>query len=256
MKQKLYKDGNKKNPAILFLHGFPFDHRMWKSQIEFLKNDFYCLSYDILEKWEKSKKTEPTPFEFLVDDLFSIFEREKLGKLVVCGLSMGGYIILRALERKPELFSKIILCDTRTEEDSNEAKLKRVAGIQNINENGVDKFLKEFATNTLSELTIKAYPKLYKKALKITKDRTENSVKSFLLAMQGRTDTTSVLNQISVPTLVLCGEFDTITPPESMEKLSSQIPSSEFVKVPEAGHMAPFENPKFVNEKILEFLNK
>ncbi len=256
MKIKLYKDGNKKNPTILFLHGFPFDHRMWNSQIEFLKNKFYCLSYDILEKWEASKKAEPIPFEFLVDDLFYILEKEKLDKLVVCGLSLGGYIILRALERKPEVFSKIILCDTKTEADSNEAKLKRVAGIRNINENGVQKFLKEFATNTLCELTIKANPKLYKNALKIAKDRKETSTKSILLAIQGRTDTTSVLNKISVPALVICGEYDTLTPPESMEKLCAEIPSGEFVKVPEAGHMAPFENPKFVNEKILEFLNK
>lgn len=256
MKIKLYKDGNKKNPPILFLHGFPFDHKMWKSQIDFLKKNYYCLSYDILEKWEKAKHPESNPFEFLVDDLFSILEKEKLTSLTLCGLSMGGYIILRALERKPELFTKIILCDTRTEADSNEAKLKRVAGIKSINENGVQKFLKEFATNTLSELTIKANPKLYKKALKIASARKTTSTKSILLAIQGRTDTTSVLNKISVPTLVICGEYDALTPPESMEKLSSQIPKGEFIKVPDAGHMAPFENPKFVNEKILEFLSK
>lgn len=57
-------------------------------------------------KMGKIKKTEPTPFEFLVDDLFAILEKEKLGKLIVCGLSMGGYIILRALERKPEFFQR------------------------------------------------------------------------------------------------------------------------------------------------------
>lgn len=256
MKIKLYKNGNKKNPAILFLHGFPFDHRMWKSQVTFLKKNFYCLSYDILEKWEKAKRPEPMPFEFLVDDLFSILEKERLTDITLCGLSLGGYIILRALERKPEIFSKIILCDTKSEADSNEAKLKRVAGIQSINENGVQTFLKEFATNTLSEITIKAKPKLYKKALKIASARKANSTKSILVAIQGRTDTTSVLPKISVPTLVICGEYDALTPPESMQKLSSQIPQGQFIQVPEAGHLAPFENPKFVNEKILEFLNK
>ena len=72
----------------------------------------------------------------------------------------------------------------------------------------------------------------------------------------GRTDTTSVLSNISVPALVICGEYDALTPPESMEKLCAEIPNGEFVKVPNAGHLAPFENSKFVNETILEFLNK
>jgi 3-oxoadipate enol-lactonase len=256
MNIKLYKEGNKKNPAILFLHGFPYDHRMWKPQIKILRDNFYCISYDILEKFEKTKKPEPIPFEFLVDDLFRIIEKENLGKLIVCGLSLGGYIILRALERKPDLFSKIILCDTKTEADSNEGKLKRVEGFQKINSSGIQKYLKEFANNTLSEFTRKAYPDIYKKALKIAKTRTETSTKLILLAVMGRTDTTSVLKKITVPTLVICGEYDTLTPPDYMEKLSSEILQGEFVKVPNAGHLAPFENPKFVTPKILEFLTK
>lgn len=255
MKIKLYKEGNKKNPPILFLHGFPFDHRMWKGQIEFLKDHFYCLSYNILGKLENSKQVKPVPFEFFVDDLFSILEKEKLGKLTVCGLSLGGYILLRALERKPGLFSKVILCDTKTEADSNEGKLKRVEGFNKINSSGIQKYIKEFADNTMSEFTKKANPDIYKKALKITKDRTELSTKSILLAVMGRTDTTSVLSKISVPTLVICGEYDALTPPESMEKLCFEIPNGKFVKVPTAGHLAPFENSKFVNQKILEFLN-
>lgn len=256
MKIKIYTEGNKNNPPILFLHGFPFDHRMWKPQIKFLKNDFYCISYNILGNLEKSKKFRPMPFEFFVDDFFSIVEKLKLGKLIVCGLSMGGYIILRAVERKPEIFSKIILCDTRTEADSNETKLKRVEGIRKIDSLGLDKFIKDFADNTMSDFTKKANPDIYKKAIKITKDRTEISTKSALLAVQGRTDTNSVLSQISVPTLVICGEYDTITPLASMEELCAKIPNGEFVKVPNVGHLAPFENTKFVNEQILEFLNK
>lgn len=256
MKIKLYKYGNKNNPPILFIHGFPFDHRMWKAQIEVLKKQFYCITYDILEKLETSNNKSPQFFEFFVDDLFGILEKEKLNKPIVCGLSMGGYIILRAVERKLDLFSKIILCDTRTEADSNEAKLKRVEGFRKIEKFGIKKFLKEFTENTLSDFTKKTNLSIYKKALKISKDRTEYSTKSALLAIQGRNDTTSVLQKISVPTLVICGEYDTITPVQSMEKLCSQIQGGEFIKVPNAGHLAPFENSKFTNEKILEFLNK
>ena len=85
---------------------------------------------------------------------------------------MGGYIILRALERNMDIFSKIILCDTRTEADTNETKLKRVEGIKKIDSVGIKKFLKDFADNTMSDFTKKTNPELYKKALKITKDRT------------------------------------------------------------------------------------
>ncbi len=256
MSLKTYKDGNKQNPTIIFLHGFPLDHRMWKSQIEFLKDKYYCISYDILQKLEKSKNPEPIPFEFLVDDFLNLLEKKKIQKPIVCGLSMGGYILLRAIEKKPDAFSKLILCNTKTEADTNEGKLKRVDGIRKINSEGLKDFIKEFTTNALCEFTCKANPEIYKSALKIAKDRTPNATKAILLAMQGRTDTTHVLKTISIPTLVIGGEYDSLTPPESMEKLANQIPNSSFVKIPDAGHFAPFENPKFTNQKILEFLEK
>lgn len=255
MKLKIYKEGDKQNPTIIFLHGFPLDHRMWKSQIDFLKEKFYCLSYDILENLEATKKPEPTPFEFLVDDFLNFLEIKKIEKPIVCGLSMGGYVLLRAIEKKPEAFSKLILCNTKTEADTNEGKLKRADSIRNINSNGLKKFIKEFTTNALCEYTIKANPDIYKAALKIAKDRKVNATKAILLAMQGRTDTSHVLPTISIPTLVIGGEYDSLTPPVSMEKMAVQIPNAKFVQVPNAGHFAPFENPKFTNDKILEFLN-
>jgi 3-oxoadipate enol-lactonase len=81
-------------------------------------------------------------------------------------------------------------------------------------------------------------------------------VKGCLLAMLSRTDTTSYLSQIKIPTLIICGADDKLTPPEVMKLTAEKITNSEFVIVPEAGHMTPIENPKFVNKVIIKFLKK
>lgn len=256
MKTTLYRDGNKNKQSIIFIHGFPFDHRMWKNQVEFLSDYFHCITYNIFEKTDKSGKSEQETLESYVTELQELVTKNKIKKPVLCGLSMGGYIALRAVEKDQSLYKGLILCDTRSEADSNEAKLNRATAIDTINRDGIRRFISEFVPKTLSEFSRKVNPPMLKKLMRIALDRDEVSVKSALLAMQGRTDTTGSLEKIQIPTLIICGQYDTLTTPESMQNLAKQIPNSEFIKIPNAGHMAPFENPEIVNKVIFTFLKK
>ena len=75
-----------------------------------------------------------------------------------------------------------------------------------------------------------------------------------MLAMLGRNDTTEYLSKIKIPALVICGEFDALTPPTVMKPLAEIINGAEFVVIKNSGHMSPIENPKDVNEVITKFL--
>lgn len=249
----IYKHGNPLATPIVFIHGFPYDHNMWDKQITFLQNSYYCIAYDIRGLGNSAAGDGQITMESFVDDLEEIIDELMLDKPVLCGLSMGGYISLRAVERMEERLGGLILCDTKSEADNNEGKLKRAAGIKKINEFGVQKFVEDFVPTCFAEESVKNLTE-YKETLARSLKSDSVGVKGCLLAMQGRTDTTSYLEKIKIPTLVICGEEDKLSPPSAMESMAKKIQSSEFVLIPNAAHMTPLENPEFFNRVILEFL--
>jgi len=252
----VYVSGNNESKTILFIHGFPFDNTMWQAQVDEFSKDYKCVSYDIRGLGESPAGDGQFTMESFVDDLETILDELKLNKPILCGLSMGGYISLRALERIQEKFSAAILCDTRSEADNNEGKIKRAAGIKRINKEGLAPFVKDFITNCFGD----DFKQNRKEKLQMIIEKSSQfnpvGVKGCLLAMLSRSDTTMNLGKINIPTLLICGEQDTLTPPPVMKDMFQKINEAEFVEIPKAGHMTPIENPQMVNKAIRDFLVK
>jgi 3-oxoadipate enol-lactonase len=253
---KIFEEGDNNALPVMFVHGFPFDHNMWKEQINELSSDFYCISYDIRGLGESLPGDGQYTMEMFVDDLFSVIDELKIKKPVLCGLSMGGYIALRAVERMESKFSGLILCDTKSEADSDEGKVKRAEGIKTINKEGLESFIPGFINNCFSEnfkINNKSkYQEIVDKAIVFD----PLGVKGCLLAMAGRTDTTSYLSKIKIPALILHGEEDILLTQDIMKEIAGKISSSEFFTVPGSGHIISIENPGFVNNKLYHFLKK
>jgi pimeloyl-ACP methyl ester carboxylesterase len=252
----VFLEGSSKNKPIIFIHGFPYDHTMWKEQIVALSDKYFCVAYDIRGLGESPAGDGQYTIESFVDDLEAIINNLNLNKPVICGLSMGGYISLRALERMQDKFSAAILCDTRSEADNNEGKLKRAAGIKRINSEGLAPFAKDFITNCFGEYFKQNKSNELNKIIEKSSSFNPIGVKGCLLAMLSRTDTTQSLSKLNVPTLIICGEQDALTPPAVMKDMFHKIPNAEFVEIKNAGHMTPIENPEEVNKAIINFLNK
>jgi pimeloyl-ACP methyl ester carboxylesterase len=252
----VFLEGSSKNKPIIFIHGFPYDHTMWKEQITALSDKYFCVAYDIRGLGESPAGDGQFTMESFVDDLEAIINKLNLNKPVICGLSMGGYISLRALERMQDKFSAAILCDTRSEADNNEGKLKRAAGIKRINSEGFAPFAKDFITNCFGEYFKQNKSNELNKIIEKSSSFNPIGVKGCLLAMLSRTDTTQSLSKLNIPTLIICGEQDALTPPAVMKDMFHKIPNAEFVEIKNAGHMTPLENPEEVNKAIINFLNK
>ncbi len=248
--------GDSNNKPIIFVHGFPYDHTMWQKQIDFLKDNYYCVAYDVRGLGESEVGDGQYMLEHFVDDLFAIVKEMKLEKPFLCGLSMGGYIALRAVERNQDLFNGLILCDTKAEADLDAAKITRASHIKMINEDGLVKFTEMFVTNCFAEETPTQNEIMFSKVLKKTQDNNPNGVKGCIIAIMSRTDTTYFLNLIKLPALVICGCFDKLTPPQIMRAMAEKITNSEFASIPFAGHMSPLENPDCVNDLIKGFLER
>ena len=252
----VYTSGKKTNPSIIFVHGFPFNNSMWKHQIKFLQKDYYCVSYDIRGLGNSYVGDGQYTMEAYVWDLFSIIDALELKKPVLCGLSMGGYISLRAVEVNQSKFSGLILLDTKADSDDDAGKLIRAKKINQINIDGLETFAKEFLQTLFFEDNIKKNPKLWEENFEIAKSHNPIGVKGALIAMLSRTDTTSYLSQIRIPTLLISGAFDKLTPPEKMRQMADKIKNSEFASIPFAGHLSPLENPSMVNDLIKGFIKR
>lgn len=252
----VFFEGSSNNRAIIFIHGFPYDHTMWKAQIDELSKNYFCITYDIRGLGESPAGDGQFTMEQFVDDLEIVVNELKLDKPVICGLSMGGYITLRALERMQDKFSAAILCDTRSEADNNEGKLKRASAIRRINLEGLIPFTYDFIRNCFADEFKNNKQTELKKIIEKSSEFNPIGVKGCLLAMLSRTDTTQSLSKIKIPTLLICGEQDSLTPPSVMKEMFHKIPKAEFVEIKNAGHMTPIENPDEVNNAIKRFLSK
>jgi 3-oxoadipate enol-lactonase len=251
----IFENGDTHNPAIVFVHGFPYDHQMWNKVIEGLSGDFYCVSYDIRGLGVSEPGDGQFTLEMFVDDLMFVLDKLNLNKPILCGLSMGGYIGLRAVEREEDKFGGLILCDTKANSDTDDVKLKRAMNVKRINEEGVQKFAADFIPTCFAPESIERLRDEYIKILGRSMNSNASAVKGCLIAMAGRTDTTAYLPKIKIPTMVLCGEKDKLSTPDAMKEMSDKINGAEFVIVPDSGHMTPIENPEFVIEKIRKFIS-
>lgn len=252
----VHQYGDNTARPIIFVHGFPYDHTMWEKQTELLSNKYFCVAYDVRGLGQSMAGNGQYTMESFVDDLEMVMNELELKKPVLCGLSMGGYIALRALERGEEKFSAAILCDTKSEADDGAGKLKRAAAIKRINEEGLTGFVNDFVSSCFGDEYKEKFKQKYESMIEKSTSYDPVGVKGSLLAMLSRTDTTDYLGKIKIPTLLICGEHDALTPPPVMKKIAEKIKKSSFVEIKNSGHMTPIEKPKEVTETIQDFIEK
>ncbi len=239
--------------GVVFIHGFPFDQTMWAAQVSALKGRCRTIAYD-QRGHGKTPATGPYLFESLVDDLIGLLDHLKLQQAVLCGLSMGGYVALRAAERNPERVKGLVLCDTKSESDPDAARLNRAKDLAAIRKDGLNAFASAFARRTLTAATVQNNPQILAGVEKMIASNPVQGVEAALVALATRTDTTESLAKIKAPTLILVGEQDPITPPAASQKMHERIVGSTLVQLPNASHLSNLENTEAFNAALLSFL--
>ena len=246
--------GNVESRPIVLIHGFPFSHEMWQSQVELLRSEFRVISYDVRGHGSSAVGDGQYMLEFFVDDLIALLDHLKIDKTIVCGLSMGGYIALRSVERNPERFSAMVLCDTSPEADTNEAKLRRAANIMAVKREGVKAFAETLLKTVFAPESLRKRPDAVQTTRRSIESNSSTGICGTLLALASRTETTSSLPRMNLPTLILVGELDKLTPPSISQMMQSKLPNSELYIIPGAAHLSNLENPAEFNKHLLEFL--
>ena len=248
--------GNPRNLPIILIHGMTFDHQMWNPQIQVLKDKYRVIAYDLRGHGLSIVGDGQYTYKMFVNDLIDLMDHLHSKQAVLCGLSMGGAIALRAYEMNPDRIKALILCDTRTEADSNETKYWREDSIELIKNNGLESFTHEFINNIFARESFKDHPKAVELIRNIILSSSPQAICGVLLAQAARTDMKHVLTKIKVPTLIMIGENDNFTPYASSETMNDEIINSKLKIISKAGHVSNLENTDEFNHNLLEFMKK
>lgn len=249
-----YDDVGEGSIPIIFLHGYPFDKTMWELQLKFLKSTYRLIACDIRGFGKSTDGESALSIDLFTDDLIKFMNKLSIDKAIICGLSMGGYIALNAMKRFPDRFEALILCDTQCIADTPEIKEKRYKTIDNIKASGVTHFNEGFIKSVFHKDSLTDRIELVDQIRSIVFSNSQHSIVQGLLALANRSETCSMLSKISIPTLIMCGREDEVTPLVQSEFMNKHITGSVLRVIENAGHVSNLEQPNEFNIHLREFL--
>lgn len=255
--QTHYVDKGKRTALpIVLVHGMTFDHQSWQPQIDLLEKQFRVVASDIKGHGKSEVGDGQYTHRQYADDVVALLDHLNIDRAVFCGLSMGGAICLRITELYPERVRALIICDSKAEADTNEAKYGREQAIQSVKKEGVKSFAEPFLKSVFAPGSFEKHPQIVESIRQTIIAMSPLALCGTLLAQAARTDTSAVLPKIRVPTLIMVGAEDKLTPPSLSREMQQKIPGAELKVIPDAAHVSNLENTGAFNNCLSEFLAK
>ncbi len=241
---------------IIFLHGFPFDSSQWLPQLESLPQPARMIAPDLRGLGRSEGPVDPARYSLAVwaDDTRAWLDDRNVTRAVVVGLSMGGYTALEFARRHSDRLGALILMDTHPFADTPETVANRRASQQLVAREGVAAIVDSLLDKVLGHQTRLLRPEVVAEVRAMMLRAPAGGVIGALEAMAGRSDSTSLLSEITVPVLVLAGAEDLLTPPSQARTWAPQLPAAVIETIPDAGHLTALEAPDRVNAVIRNFV--
>ncbi len=244
-----------KGPAVLLLHAFPLGRSMWEPQVEALATTHRVVRFDARGfGGSQLDDVAPLTMERIADDGACLLDQLWIDKAVVHGCSMGGYAAFAFARRHPRRLAGLVLQDTRAGADTPEGRAGRAALAAKVLEEGAAAAVEAFLPKLLGETSHRERAALVAALRERILATPPRAIANALHGLAARADSRAMLPGISVPTLVLVGEEDVLTPPDEAKALSAAIPGARLETIPRAGHLANLENPDAVNAALRAFL--
>ncbi len=249
-----YIDQGKGLP-ILFVHGYPLNGRMWQPQVEGLSGVARSLAPDLRGHGASQPVPGPYWMDLLADDLNAFLDALQITRpVVICGLSMGGYVTLAFQRQFSPRLAGVILTATRAGADSPEGKAGRDKAAELARKEGVEAIVAAMLPKMLSPKTYEKKPELVQTVRSILEETSLEGVIGDLMGMKERPDLTPTLAEIELPTLILHGADDQLIPFREAEAMRDAIPNASLEILPDAGHLLNLEQPEQFNEAVRRFL--
>ena len=244
---------------LLLLHAFPLDHAMWQRQMPLA--DHLRLIVPDQRGFGGSGDSLPESIEPLAADAVALLDAlHVVGPAVVCGVSMGGYVAQHVATRHPERVAALVLVDTKLEADTPEARAGRADLAAKVGRLGQGILADAMIPRLLAASSeARALPGRVEAEAILRRSimaQPVTTIQAALRALGARPDMTEAMRQADLPTLLVVGAEDVITPPSCLEAAEGIIPKAKLLEVPLAGHLVPLEQPDVFNRAVLEFLRE
>lgn len=250
-----YDDQGDGQPVV-FLHGFPHDRTLWAAQRVALAPHARCIVPDV-RGFGHSSTHGPYSMDQYADDVAALLDYLGLERAVVCGLSMGGYIAMALWRRHPDRVRAFVFCDTRAGADSEEAKGRRDELAAMVKHGGTRVIADAQLTGMVGSTTRERRPEVIAALRAMMGRQSAAGVVGALQALRDRPDSRETLRSISVPSLVIVGEDDVLTPIKEARAIAEALPSAARVRleiIAGAGHVPCLERPAATTHALSDFL--
>ena len=243
-------------PAVLLLHAFPLGLFMWDAQVEALCATHRLVRFDARGFGGSAAGEGPLTMERIADDGALLLDHLGIEKAVVGGCSMGGYAAFAFVRRHPQRLAGLVLQDTRAGADTTEAKANRTTLAAKVLAEGASAAAEAFLPKLLGETTHRERPDIVADLRERILATSPQAIANALHGLGARADSRETLPTIAVPTLVVVGSEDVLTPASEAATMAAAIPRARLDVIPGAGHLANLEDPVAVNAALRAFLDR
>lgn len=238
---------------IVFLHAFPLNRTMWAVQEQALSSQFQIITIDLRGHGESDAPLWRYTLDQSADDVRALLDHLEIQRALFVGLSMGGYILFAFYRKYADRAKGLILADTKAQADTEEGKIGRFQLAQIAHRQGPSAIADVMTPKLLSPATIRTNPNLVQHVRAMIEGNQISGIAGDLMAMADRSDSFSLLSQITCPTQIIVGELDQATPPSDARLMAEHIPQAHLAIIPNAAHLSNLEQPEAFNQIVSAF---
>jgi pimeloyl-ACP methyl ester carboxylesterase len=242
-------------PPVVLLHPFPVDHHFWSPPLLSMLGRYQVILPDLRGHGDSDIGEGPATMEEHASDLARVMDDLQLGRAALAGVSIGGYSLFEFWRRFRGRAAALVLMDTKATADTPEARNTRMQTAADVLERGTETFIDGMLTKVIGETTRRTRPDLVETARKMMLRMSPEDISQVQRGMAARPDSVATLETINVPTLIVAGDEDTLTPVADAEVIRQNISGSQLKVIPKAGHYAAFEQPEEAGKVLRQFLD-
>jgi len=242
-------------PPVVLLHPFPVNHEFWKGCLPSLEHRYKLVLPDLRGHGDSPPGDGPATMERHAKDVAQLCDELKIGKAVFIGVSIGGYILFEFWRKFRERVAALVLSNTRASADTPDGLSNRQRSIENVRQRGPSALIDELLPKLLGRTTLETRADLVAQARAMMARMTGAGIAAAQSGMGARPDSITTLKTINVPTLIIAGEEDTLTPLHDAEVMKQGISGSSLAVVHRAGHYAALEQPEYYGKLLRGYVD-
>jgi pimeloyl-ACP methyl ester carboxylesterase len=238
----------------VLLHAFPLSAEMWRPQLDDVPRGWRLIAPDLLGFGQSDPVPASGSVEQAAGDVVALLDALGIQRAVVGGLSMGGYMTFAVLRRAPERLAGLVLADTKAGADTPAGREGRLKMLDRLREGGPAVIAADMVPKLVSTHSTAADAELPVRLRRAIEAAPAGAIEAAIHMLKDRPDSTADLARITVPTLIVVGSEDTLTPPSESAAMHRAVPQSQLVTIPHAGHLSNLEAPAAFNRALASFL--